>query len=323
MDLSIIIINFNTNQLVLDCIESIYRETKSISFEILVIDNNSQRQNPHLIKETYPEIELVLSNKNVGFGIANNIGIKRAMGRYVLLLNPDTLIEDRALDKTLSFMDTTEAKSNNIGLVGCTLLNKDLTFQNSTFTSSNIHSYLINSNPIFSRVKKYFKTPRNFDYTQTQEVGGVSGACMFFRKEVFEKVKAFDPDIFMYSEETELCRNRISKYYNIVYWPGAKIIHYQGQSAPKPILHYQNMLSYALTWYKSGWRHYSFYVIYSLINLATIAFLRFFFKTARQGSMELTYNGYKKIMKYWFGEIPKYSREWGSRPSPLRLPELK
>ena len=152
MDLSIIIINFNTNQLTIDCLKSIYAETKTTSFEIILIDNHSTKENPDQIKYLFPEIILVKNKENVGFGRANNQGIAMAKGKHTLLLNSDTLILGEALDKCVAFMNSDFAVANNIGLMGCNLLNKDRSHQASTFKQSNIWGYFINSNPILRKI---------------------------------------------------------------------------------------------------------------------------------------------------------------------------
>lgn len=322
MDVSIIIVNYNTNQLTCNCIGSIYTETTDIDFEIIVVDNASQREDPHMIRKKYPLVNLIINKENEGFGRANNIGISHAKGTYILLLNSDTIILDKAINKCFSFMKSNFASERNIGLLGCTLLNSDLTIQPSVFGKENIHAYIVNGNPIMSKLSAFIRKKEPFDFSKMQPVSGIAGAFMFFKAEVFERIAPFDPDIFMYSEETELCRRRIRKHYNIMYWPGARILHYSRQSGEKEVMHHQNMLSTALTWYKKSIPHYLLYFVYSTINSMLLIIS---FPLAREKSKKeiaSVLKGYVKILPYLLFDIPKYVKDWGSRKQPLKLKEL-
>lgn len=315
MDLSIVIINYNTGQLTEQCIKSIIRETRDFEFEIILIDNASSEPIEFFIKD-FAEIRLIKNKENIGFGPANNQGIRLARGKFILLLNSDTIVINRAIDQCLSYLK----KNDDIGLLGCKLLYEDGSIQKSLIHKSTPWQYLINSNPLFS---KGLSIKPKYDYNKIQRTSGVSGAFMLFRKEVFQKVKPFDPDIFMYSEETELCRNRISEHFNIIYYPEATVIHLGGKSAPKEIMYHQAMLSYALVWYKRGYFHYLYYLLVSLNNLLS-SLLGYIF-AGKTGKKELkkVIKGYLKIAPYLVGEIPRYPRAWGSRPDGLRLKELR
>ncbi len=319
MDLSIIIINYNTNQYTLQCIRSIYEQTKNIEFEIIVIDNNSQKESANQILKEYPSIKLIKNSENIGFGRANNQGIAMAKGRYILLLNSDTIILENALEKCIRFMDSDFARDNNIGLVGCRLLNEDLSQQNSVFAKGSLLSYFFHSNPF---INKFIRPNKNLSLNKSQFVSGVSGAFMLFRKEVFKVVKPFDPDIFMYSEETELCRNRVSKHFNIYYWREAKVIHLGGKSSKGNSSYYQNVLSFSLYWYKKGFLLYLFYITIFSFNWLSHLILYPLVSVFNKKSINLYKRfiiSYLKVCPYLFIEIPRYSKNWGSRPSPLIL----
>lgn len=319
MDLSIVIVNYNTNKYSIDCIQSIYDQTSNLMFEVLVVDNNSKKEDPCILKEAFPKITLIKNEENMGFGIANNLGIGHATGKYILLLNSDTIILEKALEKCVGFMNSEFAIESNIGLMGCTLLNSDSSFQHSTFSKSHIGKYLINSNPILSKLFGSNSTQK-FNYEVPQFVEGLSGAFMLFRREVFDKIKPFDPDLFMYSEETELCRNRLTKHFKVYYWPEAKIIHHGGKSGLSEIMHKQNMLSYALTWYKRGIGYYLIYLLISTFNFFTYLLT---FPFSKNRSHKKIIYGYFAIFNQLIFDIPKYGRGWGSRPSPLKLNKLK
>lgn len=320
MDLSIIIINYNTNHYTKECIKSIYAQTKKINIEIILIDNHSQKEDPKAIIKSFPDVILIQNTVNVGFGIANNQGIELAKGRYILLLNSDTLVLNNALEKSMNFMESKFAIDNNIGLMGCTLLNEDNSFQNSTFEKANIWGYVINSNPILNKL--FVKSTNNlFNFNKAQFVEGVSGAFMLFREDVFKKIDPFDPDIFMYSEETELCRNRVSKHFKSYYWPSAQVMHYGGKSGMSEIMHQQNMLSYALTWYKIGYMHYLVYLSFTLFHFMSFLITYPFISNKQVHKKMLT--AYSKISSQLLFDIPRFNRNWGSRISPLKLSALK
>lgn len=319
IDLSIIIVNYNTNTLTIQCIESVYASIgKELSFEIIVIDNQSTREHPELIKEKCPGISLLQCKDNLGFGRANNLGIHLSKGRYILLLNSDTLIVENALVKCVKFMDSEFASANNIGLMGCKLLNADLSFQNSTFEKSNMGRYMISSNVLLNHIFSSFR--KKVNRSESRFVGAVSGAFMLFRNEVFEKIQPFDPDFFLYSEETELCRQRLARHYRIYYWNEASIIHLGGGSS-KSETYLQHVVSYALSWYKKGQIRYLVYIFWTTINFITNVMVVLFVKRRTRLAIYREMRSYVHSLPYLFREIPKYPKHWGARPAPLKLSE--
>ncbi len=314
MDLSIVIINYNTEDLTLNCIESIYSETNSHQFEIIVIDNAS-KEKPKLISERFPEVRLIYNDENIGFGAANNLGIEKAKGKYILLLNSDTIVKDHALDKCVDFMNSDFALSHNIGLMGCRLIYENGAHQNSVFYKSSKLQLLIKSNPflnaLFGKKKK--------DIKEDHFVSGVSGAFMFFKADVFEKVKPFDPDIFMYSEETELCRNRVSKHFNIYYWTGASVIHFMGKSSHPEKAYQQNFLSFAFSLYKTSIASYGVFLFALLINILTTPLLFPYFALRKNTYELMRIKGNFVLLGYFLFKIPAMNRKWGSNKKQMRI----
>ncbi|QMU27569.1 glycosyltransferase family 2 protein [Adhaeribacter radiodurans] len=250
MDLSIIIVNFRTFNLTVSCINSIVANLTNLSYEIILIDNAPIEDYSGAFKKVLQNLIYIRSVENIGFGSANNLGIARATGKYILLINSDTLVFDDSLQKCYLAMEADDAEE--IGLLGCKLLNEDNSFQSSfyPFRKNTIFNYLITSNWLLNKI---FRVNRYFKETNTiLEVGDVSGAFMLLRKKVIDKVGGFDPDFFLYCEETEWCRERIAKYFKIIYFPKAAIIHLGGKSAPREPMQIQAKLSRALLWYKKG-----------------------------------------------------------------------
>jgi GT2 family glycosyltransferase len=315
MQLSVIIVNFNTYELTCNCIRSIYEHTTGIEYEIIIVDNAPKQNFEASFKSLFPSIKYLRSERNIGFGSANNLGIEQAAGKYLLLINSDTLVFDDSLVRCLQFMET--PSSADIGLLGCKLLNEDHSYQSSfyPYLRNNVWNFLITNNLI---LYKLFGVQHKYGETNNiLQVGDVSGAFMFLRKEVVQKVRAFDPDFFLYCEETEWCRERIAKHFRIIYYPQAAIIHYGGKSAPQNIMYIQAKLSLCLVWYKKGWISYIFFIIASWLNALANLICLPFLKSNDRESVKQNVRSLKKIWPYLFKEVTKYGRGWGSRKEPL------
>lgn len=319
IELSIIIINYNTSELTINCIDSIIRETKDVTYEVIVVDNNSE-EDPLEIKDRFPSIVLLRNKKNVGFGTANNIGMRTAHGRYILLLNSDTLIKDEAIDKCCRFFETQWCLENNINLLGCQLVDERGNLQHSYFNRhDNLIEFLFKSNPIGAGIIRRFKMKKRLDAPTV--VTGVSGAFMLFKKVALDQIKWFDPDIFLYSEETELCRERFSKKFNAAYYPDTYIVHFSGKSAPSKLSYIQSLLSYSLIWYKRGWGMYIFYLVVLIINNAFSLLIFPVVSSESKVYLRRFISSTWKISRYLIIDIPKYKSGWGSRLEPLKFKE--
>ena len=227
MDVSIIIVNFNTKELILPCIQSIYEKTISINFEIIVVDNNSSDNSIELITKTYPEVIMVKSKSNLGFGKANNLGYKYSKGKYIFLLNPDTLLVNNAIEKLHGFLKNRE----EIAIVGGQLLNIEgqKVHSFSLFFPSIVGELNIMLWNIPFRVKNAF-LKRDLEENGYAFVSNITGADMMLRRKDVEECGLFDPDFFMYFEETELSY----RFYRLgrlsAFIPSAEIIHLEGVS---------------------------------------------------------------------------------------------
>lgn len=231
MDVSIIIVNYNTLELTKNTIESVLEKTKDINYEIILVDNASVDGSVEFFEKNYSDkIIFIKSNENLGFGRANNKGIKKSKGKYIFLLNSDTLLINNAIKILFDFME----KNQNIGVCGGNLYTANFNPSHSYREKlNNLYTELQDYFDIVKKLRKKFLNKRN-DYNYTNipiEVGYITGADMMISREVIEKLKyCFDKDIFMYYEEVELTY-RIKKLgyksYNI---PAAKIIHLEGQS---------------------------------------------------------------------------------------------
>jgi hypothetical protein len=230
---SVIIVNWNTKNYLDKCLHSL--ETNAgdrITLEIIVIDNNSSDESVTMVKERHPDIRLIENKNNVGFAKANNIGIEKASGDYILLLNPDTLVKQNSIKKLLQFLQNNQT----YGAVGPKILNSDGTIQyecarnfptvlSEFFVTSTIYKRF----PANKFAGRYLITYWNHE--DSRDVACISGACMLIRKRCFDSIGLLDESFFMYAEDTDFCYRLNKKGYSIRYVAESEIIHHWGKSS--------------------------------------------------------------------------------------------
>ncbi|MCW5821611.1 MAG: glycosyltransferase family 2 protein [Cyanobacteria bacterium TGS_CYA1] len=230
---SIVIVNWKTPDLLMACIESIKtNDTGYKDFEFLIVDNNSQDGSVELISKNYPEIFLLANDENLGFSIACNQVIPRAKGKYVLLLNPDTLVEDNAISKLRAFLD----ERSECGAVGPKVLNPDGTLQlacRRSFPSLESAFYRVT---YLSRIFPNNKTFSKYNLTHADpdkelEVDALSGSCMMVRKDIVDRIGLLDEDIFMFGEDIDWCWRVKEDGYKVIYFPQSVVYHIHGASS--------------------------------------------------------------------------------------------
>jgi len=318
MDLSIIIVNFNTFTITSNCLRSIYEATGPVlRFEIILVDNGSKDQPPIHFKKEFPDITLIEAGENLGFGKANNRGMQVARGRYFLLLNSDTIVLPGALEKCFAYMEA----NPTVGLLGCKLLNPDRSLQPSIFPylKNTLWTFFKTINPLALKLLQLARADkhRTFDYTRIQPVGDVSGAFMFMRSSIARDTGYFDTDFFMYCEDTEWCRERIAPRTTILYYPEASIVHLGGQSAPKELMYIQSRLSLSLMWYKKGWLSYTGYIIASYLSAFTILITWPLYNDNSKPALKAFLKACKAIFPQLFNDIPRYPRRLNARTKKL------
>ncbi len=233
LDLSIIIVNWNTRSIVCDCLRSIYQQGGEIDLEVIVIDNASTDGSVEMVKKDFPQVTLIENSQNLGFAAANNQGIAISKGRYVLLLNSDTIVLDNALAKTVAFANS----HPEAAVVGCRVLNPDRTLQPTCFMFPSILNMLLSSTYLYKLFpkSKFFGRERMtwWDRSDVREVDVVTGCFMLVRQDAIKKVGSMDEQFFIYGEETDWCYRFKQANWKILFAPGAEIIHLGGQSAKK------------------------------------------------------------------------------------------
>jgi GT2 family glycosyltransferase len=233
LDLSIIIVSYNTKEITTDCLKSVIKYTKDLKYEIIVVDNGSQDGSVERLTELsqkYPQVVFINAKANLGFGKANNLGAKNAKGEYLLLLNSDTLVFDNAIKESLDSLK----QIPDCGAFSCKLLNADKSVQASgghfpTFGNVFAWQFFIDDLPLIGRLIPSFH-PQLASYDKNKQMDWITGAFMIISHQVFDKVNGFDENIFMYTEEMELCF-RLTKFgYKTIYHISPTIIHLGGAS---------------------------------------------------------------------------------------------
>ena len=228
--LSIIIVNYNAGRLLKECIDSIYKESTTIPFDVWVVDNYSQDNSITMIKEYFPQVNVIENKENVGFARANNQAIAKCTGDYILILNPDTLILQNALEKIINFM----GENPTVGICGCKVLNEDGTLQLACRRSIPAPGVAFFRLTGLSRLFPNSKTMAKYNLTyldpdNPHEVDAVSGAFLMIRKKVVDKIGTLDENFFMYGEDLDFCIRTKKAGWIVMYFPGAQIIHHKGE----------------------------------------------------------------------------------------------
>lgn len=242
MELSIICVNWNSAEVLGDCIDSIYEQTSGTLFEIIVVDNASTVPGIDALRSRYPGITILKSDKNLGFAGANNLGFANSTGEFLLFLNPDT----KLLGPAINVMLARYKSLTNPGILGCKLLNSDLSVQ-----LSSIQKFPTITNQVLDleylqlrwpRCRLWELEPLFSDAPQVVGVDAISGACMLVRREVFLNVGRFSEDYFMYGEDIDLNYKVKSAGYQNFYVGETSIIHYGGRSSSQQKVSHWNTI---------------------------------------------------------------------------------
>jgi GT2 family glycosyltransferase len=245
MELSIISVNWNSSDFLLECITSIQKHTKNIAYEIIVVDNASAKEDVDKLRQRFPEISIIGSQENLGFAGANNLGFRHSTGEYVLFLNPDTKLDSPAINIMVGRMKLLP----DAGIVGCRLLNTDLSVQ---LTSIQKFPTILNQVLDLEYLQLRWPhcplwevAPLFSNDVKLVNVEVISGACMLLRRNVFEQVGMFSEDYFMYAEDVDL-NYKVKRSGLTNYYVGeATIVHYGGGSSSRQeVNHWATIMKY-------------------------------------------------------------------------------
>lgn len=232
--LSIIIVCFNSREVLLPCLESIWKALPSFPFEVILVDNGSKDNSVQEVNRRFQEVIIIQSGSNAGYAGGNNIGFAKARGQYVLFLNPDTIIHQGTFDRLVGRADS----DPNIGIVGPAVQHADGTRQVSCLRAPSIREALAKAFWLY-RIPGYMKAYgfpgeyREDQYKGEMEVDVITGCCLLARKAILDEVGVFDEEYFVYFEEIDLCERVRNHGYKIFYDPSASIVHLGGTTTIK------------------------------------------------------------------------------------------
>jgi len=261
MDLSIIIVNWNVKELLQACLHSLLEAeaaSPALTVEIIVVDSASGDGSAQMVRDEFPQIQLIASDENLGYARGNNIGVAAGQGRYFFLLNPDTVVAPTALTELVRYLDD----HPTVGAVGPQLRWPDGAVQSSRRRFPTVGSLFWESTllgqwfPKNRHLRRYhcFDTEPN----QPQSVEWLVGAALLIRAETWQQVGPIDEKFFMYFEETDWCRRAAAAGWERYYLPSAQVVHYEGKSSEQVIaartLRFQrSKLRYTHKYFGAGW----------------------------------------------------------------------
>lgn len=241
-DISIIIVNWNTKDYLLKCLDAVYQYSGNLDLEVILVDNGSQDESSHAVTLKFPDVKIIQNQTNAGFVRGNNQGYAISTGKYILLLNTDAFINASTLPSLFEHMENYP----DTGAAGCKLFYADQTLQRSCYSFPTILTELwqvLFLDRLFKRSKIFGKYKMTYwDFNDVREVDSVMGACMILRRETIERTGLFDENIFMYSEETDLCFRIKNEGWKVRFVPSASAIHiWGGSSVQTPLKSFLNL----------------------------------------------------------------------------------
>lgn len=257
VDLSIIIVNYKLRDKAVECLRSIYEsDFGEYSYEVLLIDNSSGDGIEGVVKEKFPKVVFIQAGENLGMGRGNNIGINESVGRYVLILNPDTVVKENAIKVMCD-----KFKEKGIGMIGPKLLYPNGEHQNSCFRFPHIMTPIYRRTPLGrlmpNKVQSF--TMNDVNFNNEVEVDWLMGSCLLTSRDILKKVGLFDDRFFMYFEDTDLCRRIKCAKYKVLYHPNAVVYHHHGRGSAKTLWYlapFTNKLAriHIESWAKYFWK---------------------------------------------------------------------
>lgn len=237
IDVSIIIVNWNTADLLHSCLDSLRAGVGKLRAETIVVDNGSLDGSPEMVSRDFPAVHLLRNERNLGFATANNIGLRQGHGRYLLLLNSDTIVLPGAIEAMVQYSD----EHARVGALGPLLLNADHSLQSTmrdfpTLGHDAVGVLELERWPLIGpSVRAHAKRTMAYwdEHKHTCQVAWVTGACLLLRREALDDVGLLDEGYFFYAEEMDLCYRLHCRGWLVTFFPGASIIHLGGQSSAR------------------------------------------------------------------------------------------
>jgi GT2 family glycosyltransferase len=308
MDISVIIVNYNVKHFLEQCLHSVYRASKNLKIEVFVVDNNSVDGSCLMVEQKFPQVKLIPNKENAGFAKANNQAAKIAIGEFILLLNPDTFVQEDTLSKCFQFMK----KHKDAGGLGVKMIDGKGNFlpesKRSLPTPTVSFFKIFGLSALFPKSKTFGRYHLGFlDKEQNHEVEILAGAFMFLRKSVLDKTGLLDESFFMYGEDIDLSYRIIKAGFKNYYFADTTIIHYKGESTKKGSINYVMVFYKAMIIFANkhfsvkNARLYSFLIHIAIYLRAAIGILRRLMVTLLEPVLDfvLIYAGFYGITEYW------------------------
>ena len=256
VDLTVVIVNYNVKEFLGTCLASVQKASEGLTTELFVVDNNSTDGSISFLKERFPDVNYIINEENVGFGKANNQAIRQAKGKYTLLLNPDTIVQEDTFKVLINYMN----ENSSCGACGCKILNPDGSFapesRRSVPTVSTALYKAVGLTALFPKSKIFGAYYQGWkDEDEGGEVPVLSGSFMFFRTSCLKDLEGFDERFFMYGEDIDLCYRANKAGWSIHYVPETSILHYKGESTKKNEIAYNRVFNDAI--YKFFEKHFT------------------------------------------------------------------
>lgn len=290
MQLSVVILNYNVRYFLEQCILSVQEAIVSIDAEIIVVDNNSSDESVLMMKEKFPDIKLIENKENFGFPKGNNIGVRQAKGKYVCILNPDTFVAEDTFTKILAFAE----RQNNLGIVGCKLVDGTGAFLPES--KRGIPTPWVAFTKIFGLYKIFPKTKffnqyyaQDLDENETGKVAILVGACMFLEKEVYEALKGFDENCFMYADDIDLSYRALQMGKTNLYFHETTVLHYKGESTIKDekyMMRFQEAMNF---FYQKHFKKSQFFSIFIQIGAFLFSIAKMFQGKSKENPLPESY----------------------------------
>lgn len=270
MKLSIVILNYNVRYFLELCIKSVQAAIADLDAEIIVVDNNSTDESCQMVKQRFPKVVLIENAENFGFSKGNNIGVAKAKGEYLCILNPDTIVAEDTFKKILAYAED----SPNMGVLGCQLIDGHGQFLPES--KRNIPTPKVSVKKILGFSNAYYAN--HLSPSDIGKVGILVGAFMAMKREIYIEVKGFDEDFFMYGEDIDLSYKVLKAGYQNIYYGKTAVLHYKGESTLKDKTYAKRFYGAMHIFYK---KHFKSSFIFDVIVRFGILFSRFFLKVPK------------------------------------------
>ncbi|WP_289662480.1 glycosyltransferase family 2 protein [Flavobacterium panacagri] len=277
MQLSIIILNYNVRYFLEQCVLSVQEAITTIEAEIIVVDNNSSDESVSMMKERFPDVKLIQNEENFGFPKGNNIGFRQAKGKYICILNPDTVVAEDTFLKILAFAE----RQNNLGIIGCKLI--DGTGDFLPESKRGIPTPWVAFTKIFSLYKIFPKTKlfnqyyaQHLNQNETGKVEILVGAFMFLESKLYEDLNGFDEDCFMYADDIDLSYRALLLEKANFYFHETTVLHYKGESTIKDEQYMKRFQESMNFFYQKHFKKSWFFSLFIKIGTFLFSFAKMF-----------------------------------------------